>query len=94
MFELLRDLPKVYNLPLSFAAAWPWVNIPKVYIPKVNIPKVNIPKVNIQKNIKCIQYETVDFVPQVFNYLPIIIKPTDYKIPNVPYKEQYENRDC
>ena len=89
MFKLLRDLPKVYNLPkvdlpLSFAAAWPWVNIPKVYIPKVNI----------QKNIKCIRYETVDFVPQVFNYLPIIIKPTDYKIPNVPYKEQYESRDC
>ena len=45
-------------------------------------------------NIKCIQYETVDFVPQVFNYLPIIIRPTDYKIPNVPYKEQYESRDC
>ena len=84
MFKLLKDIPKVYNLPLSFAAAWPWVNI----------PKVNIPKVNIQKNIKCIRYETVDFVPQVFNYLPIIIKPTDYKIPNVPYKEQYESRDC
>ena len=84
MFKLLSDPPKVYNLPLSFAAAWPWVNI----------PKVNIPKVNIQKNIKCIRYETVDFVPQVFNYSPIIIKPTDYKIPNVPYKEQYESRDC
>ena len=83
MFKLLSDLPKV-NLPLSFAAAWPWINI----------PKINIPKVNIQKNIKCIRYETVDFVPQVFNYLPIIIKPTDYKIPNVPYKEQYESRDC
>ena len=84
MFKLLSDLPKVYNLPkvnlpLSFTAAWPWVNIPKV---------------NIQKNIKCIRYETVDFIPQVFNYLPIIIKPTDYKIPNVPYKEQYESRDC
>ena len=69
MFKLLRDLPKVYNLPkvnlpLSFAAAWPWVNIPKVYIPKVNI----------QKNIKCIRYETVDFIPQIFNYLPVIIK--------------------
>ena len=83
MFKLLSDLPKV-DLPLSFAAAWPWVNI----------PKVNIPKVNIQKNIKCIRYETVDFIPQIFNYLPVIIKPTEYKIPNVPYKEQYENRDC
>ena len=90
MFKLLKDipkmynLPKVYNLPLSFAAAWPWVNI----------PKVNIPKVNIQKNIKCIRYETVDFIPQIFNYLPVIIKPTEYKIPNVPYEEQYESRDC
>ena len=84
MFKLLSDLPKVYNLPLSFAAAWPWINI----------PKVNIPKVNIQKNIKCIRYETVDFIPQIFNYLPVIIKPTEYKIPNVPYEEQYESRDC
>ena len=89
MFELLSDLPKVYNLPkvklpLSFAAAWPWVNI----------PKVNIPKVNIQKNIKCIRYETVDFIPQIFNYPPLIVKPTEYKIPNVPYEEQYESRDC
>ena len=83
MFKLLSDLPKV-DLPLSFAAAWPWVNI----------PKVNIPKVNIQKNIKCIRYETVDFIPQIFNYLPVIIKPTEYKIPNVPYEEQYESRDC
>ena len=84
MFKLLKDIPKVYNLPLSFAAAWPWVNI----------PKVNIPKVNIQKNIKCIRYETVDFIPQIFNYSPLIVKPTEYKIPNVPYKEQYESRDC
>ena len=89
MFKLLSDLPKVYNLPkvdlpLSFAAAWPWINI----------PKVNIPKVNIQKNIKCIRYETIDFIPQVFKNTPLIVKPTEYKIPNVPYEEQYENRDC
>ena len=66
MFKLLKDIPKMYNLP----------------------------KVNIQKNIKCIRYETVDFIPQIFNYLPVIIKPTEYKIPNVPYEEQYESRDC
>ena len=63
-------------------------DLPKVY----NIPKVyNLPK---QRNIKCIRYETIDFVPQIFNYSPLIIKPTEYKIPNVPYEEQYENRDC
>lgn len=52
------------------------------------------------KNIKHIpypvynQYETVDFIPQIFKNEPLIVKPTEYKIPNVPYDEQYENRDC
>ena len=54
----------------------------------------------IKKNIKHIsypvynQYETIDFVPQIFKNKPLIVKPTEYKIPNVPYDEQYENRDC
>ena len=57
-----------------------------------DLPKgYNLPK---QKNIKCIRYETIDFIPQMFNHPPLIIKPTEYKIPNVPYDEQYENRDC
>tara|TARA_Y100000590_G_C15104103_1_gene782388 strand:- start:63 stop:254 length:192 start_codon:yes stop_codon:yes gene_type:complete len=51
----------------------------------------NLPK---RKNIKCIRYETIDFVPQVFKNTPLIVKPTEYKIPNVSYEEQYENRDC
>ena len=43
---------------------------------------------------KLIRYETIDFY---FNpkhlYTLITIKPTEYKIPKVPYKEQYESRD-
>ena len=43
---------------------------------------------------KKIRYETIDFY---FNpkhlYTLKTIKPTVYKIPKVPYKEQYEQRD-
>ena len=43
---------------------------------------------------KKILYETVDFN---FNpkhvYTLKVIKPTIFKIPNIPYKEQYESRD-
>ena len=44
---------------------------------------------------KIIKYETIDFVfkPREF-YKSITIKPTEYKISKVPYKEQYESRDC
>ena len=46
-----------------------------------------------KKNIKYI-YETIDFnYKRVPFYKFIIIKPNNYKIPNVPYKEQYESRD-
>ena len=38
----------------------------------------DLPKIIIRAEKK-ILYETVDFVPQVFNYLPIVIKPTVYK---------------
>ena len=63
-------------------------DLPKIY----NLPKVyNLPK---QRNIKCIRYETIDFIPQVFKNTHLIVKPTEYKIPNVPYEEQYESRDC
>jgi len=43
---------------------------------------------------KLIQYETIDFSfrPRHF-YKVICIKPTKYKVPNVPYDEQYESRD-
>ena len=43
--------------------------------------------------MKRIKYETVDFIPSYIYREPIIIKPTEYKIPNVPYNEQYESRD-
>ena len=58
------------------------------YIPstKKNIKHISYPVYN--------QYETIDFVPQIFKTKPLIVKPTEYKIPNVPYDEQYENRDC
>ena len=50
-------------------------------------------KILIRCNKK-ISYETIDFVfkPKHF-YTLITIKPTEYKIPKVPYKEQYESRD-
>ena len=43
---------------------------------------------------KTITYETIDFFfkPRQF-YKVIRIKPTKYKIPDVPYDEQYECRD-
>ena len=48
----------------------------------------------IRSNVKSIQYETIDFnfKPDKF-YTLKRITPTVYKIPKVPYKEQYESRD-
>jgi len=48
----------------------------------------------IRSNVKSIQYETIDFnfKPDKF-YTLKRITPTVYKIPKVPYNEQYESRD-
>ena len=42
---------------------------------------------------KIITYETIDFFLNPSLYKVIRIKPTKYKIPDVPYDEQYECRD-
>ena len=43
---------------------------------------------------KLIRYETIDFVFKPRHIYKLkTIKPTVYKIPKVPYKEQYESRD-
>jgi len=48
----------------------------------------------IRSKVKSIEYETIDFnFKQNKFYLLKRIKPTIYKIPKVPYKEQYESRD-
>ena len=53
----------------------------------------DIPNIWLRSNKK-ISYETIDFN---FNpkhiYMLKVVEPTKLKIPNVPYKEQYENRD-
>lgn len=47
-----------------------------------------------QRSNKQILYETIDFVFKPNHiFKKIIIKPSFYKIPNVPYKKQYEQRD-
>ena len=43
---------------------------------------------------KTIKYETIDFVFKPRHLYKLkTIKPTVYKIPNIPYSEQYESRD-
>ena len=43
---------------------------------------------------KKIRYETIDFVFKPRHLYKLkTIKPTVYKIPNIPYSEQYESRD-
>ena len=53
----------------------------------------DLPKIWLRTS-KQIKYETIDFT---FNpkhiYMFKIIPKTNYKIPNVPYKDQYESRD-
>jgi hypothetical protein len=43
---------------------------------------------------KLIQYETIDFLFRPRHlYTSVRIRPTEYKIPDVSYDEQYECRD-
>ena len=53
----------------------------------------DLPKIWL-RTTKIIKYETIDFN---FNpkhiYAFKIIKRIEYKIPNIPYKDQYESRD-
>jgi len=43
---------------------------------------------------KIISYETIDFFFKPYHFYKVKrIKPTKYKIPDVPYDEQYECRD-
>ena len=55
---------------------------------------VNNATVILIRSNKLIRYETIDFMfkPRLF-FKSITVKPIEYKIPKVPYKEQYESRD-
>ena len=52
-----------------------------------------IPRI-IVRSKKRNMYETIDCKPPRFHNLPQIVYKTVYNIPDVPYKEQYEQRDC
>ena len=58
------------------------------------IQKILRSNIYIRSKIKKNMYETIDFnfKPNTF-YKLIVIPKTDYKIPKIPYKDQYESRD-